>query len=162
MKSVSAEFLLARVSTIRMWKRGSQQAVNKPLLLLYAIGRLQHGSDRLLPFLDVDRDLKVLMERFGPSRSVYHPEYPFWRLQNDGVWEVVSDAPLRSRARNSDPRRSELLSKGARGGFRTELFTVLKAEKNLANQVCSRILTASFPGEAHANILVAVGIGHGG
>ena len=62
-----------------------------------------------------DRDVLVeLIEvgggdlfEFGPSRKSYHPEYPFWRLQNDGIWEVASDVPL-SRKPNVDIPVTEL------------------------------------------------------
>jgi len=36
----------------------------------------------------LEPDLERLLFEFGPPRKAYHPEYPFWRLQNDGVWEV--------------------------------------------------------------------------
>ncbi|MBV9783067.1 MAG: hypothetical protein JO264_04545 [Acidisphaera sp.] len=146
------------MADLRIWKRGDQQAVHKPLLVLYAIDRVKRGSDRLLPFAEVDRDLKPLLERFGPPRSAHHPEYPFWRLQNDGIWEVVSDAPLRSRASNSDPLRSELLAKGARGGFKAELFATLKTEPHLATELCNEIFRTFFPEAIHLSIAEAVGI----
>jgi putative restriction endonuclease len=158
MNSAPAEFLRARIAALRTWRRGGQQAVHKPLLLLYAFGRVQKGSERLLPFVEVDRDVKPLLEQFGAPRSAYHPEYPFWRLQNDGIWEVVSEAPLRSRKSNSDPPRSELLAKGARGGFRAELFLALRDEQNLIDELSRAVLIATFPAEHHPSIKVAVGV----
>ena len=44
-----------------------------------------------IPFAEVSRDLTELLKEFGPSRKSHHPEYPFWRLQNDGVWVVTAD-----------------------------------------------------------------------
>lgn len=152
-----ADFLLARISALRTWRRGGQQAIHKPLLLLYALGRIQPGAERLLPFTEVDRDVKPLLERYGPPRSAYHTEYPFWRLQNDGIWEVASDAPLRSRARNSDPPRSELLTKGARGGFKAVLFAALRDDRSLTTELCSALLKANFPQESHPAIMAAIG-----
>jgi len=157
MNAASVEFLRTRIAALRTWRRGGQQAIHKPLLLIYALGRIQKGSERLLPFTEVDRDVKPLLERFGPPRSAYHTEYPFWRLQNDGIWEVVSDAPLRSRASNSDPPRSELLAKGARGGFKTELFATLRNEQGLAGELCRELLRANFPEETHLAVMAAVG-----
>jgi putative restriction endonuclease len=127
------------------------------MLILYALNRVKQGKDRLIPFSEVDREVKPLLERFGPPRSVYHTEYPFWRLQNDDIWEVVSDVPLRSRARNSDPPRSELLANGAKGGFKAELFAVLRDDLGLANEFFDALLKANFPHESHPAILAVIG-----
>jgi putative restriction endonuclease len=65
----------------------------------------------------VNRDLTELLQEFGPWRDSTHPEYPFWRLQNDGVWVVSSDGKMKPRRSNSDPPKSELLAHHARAGF---------------------------------------------
>jgi len=36
------------VANIKMWQRGDQRAPHKPLLLLYALGRLSQGESRLM------------------------------------------------------------------------------------------------------------------
>ena len=73
-------------SKITVWKRGGERAPHKPLLALYALGRCARREGRLIAYSDVDRDLRNLLLEFGPTRRSYHPEYPFWRLQNDGIW----------------------------------------------------------------------------
>jgi putative restriction endonuclease len=70
-----------------------------------------------LPFRELEPDLTALLKEFGPPRQSYHPEYPFWRLQNDRVWAVRADAPLAPRQGNTDPLKSELLPHDARGNF---------------------------------------------
>jgi putative restriction endonuclease len=52
----------------------------------------------------VGRDLTGLLKEFGPPRQSYHPEYPFWRLQNDGAWEVHAAGSLKARKGNTDPQ----------------------------------------------------------
>lgn len=151
------EFLRDRVLALKIWRRGDQQAVHKPILLLYALMRLEQRTDRLIPFFEIDREVRPLLERFGPLRSAYHTEYPFWRLQNDGIWEVVSETPLRSRARNSDPSRSELLAKGAKGGFKAEFFATLRDDRGLTSDLRKALLKANFPPESHPAIMAAVG-----
>ena len=76
---------------LTVWKKDDQRAPHKPLLALYTLGRLRRGGERLISYADVDRELRKLLKEFGPPRKSYHPEYPFWRLQNDGVWEVLGD-----------------------------------------------------------------------
>lgn len=56
--------LLKRFSDITVWKQGGQRAPHKPLLVLYAIGKMLRGEGRLIPFADVDRDLKKLLIEF--------------------------------------------------------------------------------------------------
>src|SRR4051812_38724860 len=59
---------------IRVWARGDERAPHKPLLLLYALGRLSRNEPRLIPYADVDRDLRSLLVQFGPHRKSQHPE----------------------------------------------------------------------------------------
>ncbi len=75
---------------INVWKRRGERAPNKPLLLLYALARLSQGQKRLLAFVEVDADIGPLLAEFGPKRKLVHPEYPFWYLKNDGIWEIAT------------------------------------------------------------------------
>lgn len=82
---------------LNVWSRGDQRAPHKPLLVLYALGRWSRGEKADIPFREVDADLTGLLKEFGPPRQSYHPEYPFWRLQNDDVWVVHAIGPLTPR-----------------------------------------------------------------
>ncbi len=106
---------------LNIWSRGSERAPHKPLLVLYALGRWSRGDHEKIPFSDVDAALTPLLQEFGPSRRSHHPEYPFWRLQNDGVWHLEADGPMRPRTGHADPAKSELLNQQARAGFSDEV-----------------------------------------
>ena len=54
------------------------------------MGRWSRGDAADIPFKEADGELTALLKEFGPPRRSFHPEYPFWRLQNDGVWVVHS------------------------------------------------------------------------
>ncbi|MGE5306496.1 MAG: hypothetical protein ACM3TN_24570 [Alphaproteobacteria bacterium] len=69
-----------RFNSITVWKRGGERAPHKPLLALYAIGRVLRGEARMAPYADVDRDLGKLLMEFGPRRQSYLPEYPYVRF----------------------------------------------------------------------------------
>jgi hypothetical protein len=86
-------------------QQGGQRAPHKPLLVLYALGRWSQGNQADIPVKDIDRDLTLLLKEFGPPRQSYHPEYPFWRLQNDGAWQVRADGPLKRRQGNQSGHR---------------------------------------------------------
>ena len=74
-----------------------------------------------------EKDLMTLLKEFGPPRQSHHPEYPFWRLQNDGVWVVHADGKLKPRAGNTNPLKSELIAHDARGGFADDVKAALRA-----------------------------------
>ena len=46
--------LRRQFADIAVWKRGSERAPHKPLLLLYALAKCGRGEDRLIPYADVD------------------------------------------------------------------------------------------------------------
>ena len=72
---------------LSVWSRGDERAPHKPLLLLYALARIQRGEPRLVSFVDIERDVGPVLKQVLPQRAT-HVEYPFWYLQTDGVWQV--------------------------------------------------------------------------
>jgi putative restriction endonuclease len=143
---------------LNIWSRGDQRAPHKPLLVLYALGRWSRGETADIPFKQVDADLTGLLKEFGPSRQSYHPEYPFWRLQNDGVWVVHASGPLKLRQGHTDPRKSDLLSTDAGGSFSSEVQTALRTDPGLVSEIAAHLLENHFPDSIHSDILAAVGL----
>lgn len=81
-----------RVAHIRAWSRGGIRAPHKPLLLLYALGRLQRfGANTPVAYSEAEAPLDELLTDYGPPRTT-SPSYPFHHLTSDGVWVVTSDA----------------------------------------------------------------------
>ena len=82
--------ILQKFETLRQWGSKGERAPHKPLLVLYAIGKLLRGEDRFISYKDeIEENLKSLLREFGPRRNTYYSHFPFWRLQNDGIWEVT-------------------------------------------------------------------------
>jgi len=150
--------LLQRIDTLNIWKSGEQRAPHKPLLLLYALGRWSRGETGDIPFKQIVGDLTTMLKAYGPSRQAHHPEYPFWRLQNDRVWIVRSTGPMKPRKSNTDPPKSELLAHEARGEFTDEVKAVLQADPGIVSEIASRLLIAHFPDSYHEDILAQVGL----
>lgn len=95
----------ARFANLNIWQRGDQRAPHKPLLVLYALGKLSRGEGPQIPYREVDEDLRRLLQEFRPDRKSYHPEYPAWRLQNADILAAVGldlDAAT-TRRRSRDP-----------------------------------------------------------
>lgn len=150
--------LKQRIRTITVWKRGSQRAPHKPLLLLYALAKCVRGEPRLISYADVDRDLRDLLLEFGPERKSCHPEYPFWRLQNDGIWELKNAEHAVRRSSNTDAKKTELLKYGVMGGFTDEVSDLLIGNRQLITEVAMEILLQHFPTSIFEDILQAVGL----
>jgi hypothetical protein len=158
---MAAAPILDRFSRLNVWSRGDQRAPHKPLLVLYALGRWARGETADIPFQQVDADLTGLLKEFGPPRQSYHPEYPFWRLQNDGVWVVRASGPLTPRQGSTDAKKSDLLAQGATGAFSPEVQAALRADPALIAEIAARLLESHFPQSLHADILDAVGLALG-
>ena len=141
--------LILRFRALNIWTRGGQRAPHKPLLVLFALGKLQSGAERLLRFEDLLDPLTKLLMEFGPSRSSYHPEYPFWRLQNDGLWEIPESWRLRRRKSNTDALKSELIQLHTRGGFPKNIYEALQGRPEIVRGLAQDILTAHFPDSLH-------------
>jgi len=97
-------------------------------------------------------------EEFSPTRKTYQVEYPFWRLQNDGLWVVSSERPMARRSSNSDARISELRAANALDAFTPEVQAELLKEPGTIELVAHELLEANFPETIHRDILDAVGL----
>jgi putative restriction endonuclease len=155
---VTPSHLLSLLDRINIWSRGSERAPHKPLLLLYALARCQQGEPRRIPFRTVDERLTALLREFGPSRKSYHPEYPFYRLQADNLWELDDTRDLLVRESNTDPRKSELLKQDIHGGFPEPVQQLLTDNPQLIVQAAQKILEAHFPSTLHDDLASAVGL----
>jgi predicted restriction endonuclease len=81
--------ILAAFDRIRVWQQGDRRAVHKPLLVLFALGRLLRGEAPLVEFAGIEDKLGKLLEEFGPSGSEKTRHNPFWDLRTDGVWQLA-------------------------------------------------------------------------
>lgn len=85
----SSKSLQQAIANIKIWHKGEQRAPHKPLLLLYVLAGYLNGHPRLFDYRsEIYEPLHSLLERFGPQRSQYRPDMPFWRLQGDGFWQL--------------------------------------------------------------------------
>lgn len=147
-----------RLDNMLVFRQGDQRAPHKPLYLLYCIAGAQTGRARLQTFDAVAPILKAALKLFGPSTKSLHPEYPFWRLQNDGLAEVITEGPLRIREGNNDPTVSSLRQQNARGGLLEHDYEMLFGNLELQSQAIHKILDAHFPGSIHDEIIIFFGL----
>ena len=147
---------LARVQRLRRWERGGQRAPHKPLLLLYALGRLQRGEVGPVLFGELEGQVGHLLREFGPARRSYHPEFPFHHLTSDGLWQISDQAGRDARPLGTAVTR--LRAAGARGQLEPTFEQALAADPALLAAVIRALLDANFPASLHDDLLVAVGL----
>lgn len=149
---------LQRLQSLNVWKRNGERAPHKPLLVLLALASCIRGEPRLIPYSAIDKPLQELLREFGPPRKAFHSEYPFWRLQNDGIWELANAEGVAARAGNSDAKKSELLRHNVSGGFIEDIHKMLCADPSLVRVAVHQILDYTFPDSYHGDILATIGI----
>ncbi|MCY4142991.1 MAG: HNH endonuclease [Gammaproteobacteria bacterium] len=149
--------LLKRLRSLTVWQRFGERAPHKPLLLLYALGRLLNHAERLVSYTDVKSDLTNLLKLVGPPRKSYHPAEPFKRLPGDGLWELDLPRELSGRPLPT-LYESELLSYNIAGGFSHEIYEFLMERTDLIQSVACRLLTENFPVSYHDEIRRCVGL----
>ena len=143
--------------SLSIWRSGDRRAPHKPLLLLLAIGYLQNNDQRLLPYKQIDPKLEELLTEFGTPRNAGNTHYPFWRLHNDGIWEVENAEELTLNS-SGGVRKTELRDKEIRAGFKPEVYEFLKEHPSVVKKVCSDLLSAHFPDTIQEDIIHETGI----
>jgi putative restriction endonuclease len=157
-RSEQAERIIITFEKINIWHRRNEHAPHKPLLLLLALARLLKGNPRLEEFRSYEEVMRNLLAKYSPARRSIHPEYPFWRLQGDGLWEVVPKDGLRVRKSNKDPLKSELLERKVRGGFTEQVWLALKDDPNLVKEIARLLVRTHFPETLASSVFLDVGL----
>ena len=146
-----------KVDELIVWSQDGRRAPHKPLLLLLVLGRRSQGLPDEVSFAALEGKLTDLLVEFGPLRQANHPEYPFWRLQNDGIWEVTSDIPL-STPPHANALVTELRQNNTRGRLSQSALDELSSRPRLLIEVAQSILGRHFPDSLHEDIAAAVGL----
>lgn len=153
---MTREEIIEKFQNLNLWKRGGQRAAHKPLLVLYAIGKLLRGESRGISFADTEDDLQNLLREFGPWRKNYQSQHPFWRLQNDEVWEVTNTDQIRQTS-SGDAYVTDLRLHGI-GSFPQAITDQLQNDSRLTFEIIYNLLDEHFPITRHSEILQAVNI----
>ncbi|HSR50970.1 MAG TPA: HNH endonuclease [Acidobacteriota bacterium] len=158
MNDKTVEFLRRKVQDLNVWKRKNRRATHKPLLMLYALSRCVTTGQRLIPYREVEHDLRPLLEEFAAPREKHEPYLPFWHLRSDGLWEVPGHEKLKRRKNKDRPLLSEFRKHNPSGGFPEEIFEALLTTPQLADYLVRQVLFTYFPATQHGEILEAIGL----
>lgn len=151
------ELIIEKFDNIRIWRRGDERAPHKPLLILYAIGKLRRDGTRLVPYSEIDESLGRLLQEFGPNQSPRGTENPFWRLQKDSIW-VVTNADNITEDSSRGASRVDLLEYNVSGGFPENIAERIQSDQTLFIEITQMMLDKHFPDSIHSEILQAVDI----
>ena len=149
------EQFLQALTSLNIWKRGDERAPHKPLLVLYALARISRGEPRMVPYAEAMEPLRRLLTEFGPARQTHHPEQPFARLANDGIWELRTERV--GHVAEGEPTSRRLLDGGTSGGFLPHFHEALAANPALVQRAATLVLAAHFPETYHDEILTELG-----
>lgn len=155
--AVTAKDFLARLAQLHTHEHNGQRAPHKPLLLLFALGRVLRERDRLVSYAEVDRKVGQLMRSFGSPRSAVRPHYPFRWLLSDGLWDIPRYSDLRKNS-SGDLYVSQLRELAIEGGFPQDVYDLLRDNPGLAWRAVGEILREHFPQSLHAEIRDAAGV----
>lgn len=157
--SQGADDILNRFQKLTLWSKNGFRAPHKPLLALWAIGRCLAGKPRLVSFEEVDQGLSVLLKSFAPRRrGKPDTQDPFWRMRNDGVWQVPDEGLMPPRPGNKAYRK-DLFAMDIHGGLLEEDYEALRKDPGLAWRLVNSLLNAHFTETLHDAILTSIGIG---
>ena len=151
------EFLKA-LDSLNVWKRGAVRAPHKPLLLLLTLGRLARDENRLVRYEEIEARMRRLLDRFGPPRKATHPEFPFWHLQTDGLWEIPDADKLPKKKGGRSVPASTLRKSGVLGGLPASVDQLLRRDPELVETAAVTLLNGHFPDSFHTSIRDAVGL----
>lgn len=143
---------------LRVWTQGSRSAVYKPLLVLFALGRLARGEAPRMEFAAIEKEFGELLQDFGPPDAKGSRHYPFWHLRSDRVWELSGPKELLARPAGATPTIGELRELHVSGSFTAAVQAALRADPSLVAEIARRVMDAHFPETLREDVLDAVGI----
>jgi putative restriction endonuclease len=133
------------ITTLKVWKRGPEVAVHKPLLLLFVLAQAKAGGSNRFAFKDLVLEFEKALRDFGPDRQALHPESPFWHLQDDDFWVIENKDELPVAEGASGPTKSALLKHAAVAVVPSVKWDALRADSRLLEGLVAGILAEYWP-----------------
>ena len=147
------ENLKQKFLTIKVHQSSGEPALHKILLVLYAIGQAISNNRRMLPFVEIDKALLDLFNKYYPQASSNkNTHYPFGKLENDGIWEIEYSKDLK-RTAAGHLYKNELLEANIAGGFIEPIYNDLVLNKSVALDIAEEIAKKYFSSEDVPKIL---------
>lgn len=159
--------LLRRAARLSVYAKGGERAPHKPLLLLLAVHRAQHGCSARAPWTWWRDALTFLLHEYAPSGTA-NPQDPFRRLAGDDLWaipdlaEFPDDAFVRSARLSAvrDLKKGWLDKHDPQAGLHEADHQLLTEQPLVADRLVRLLLQRHFPPTIWEDVLVDAGAEH--
>ncbi len=142
---------------IKPFKRNGVISPHRPLLVLYAIGKLINNEQRIHTYAEIEESFGKLLKKFGPRKTNKGTHDPFWRLKKYCVWFVTNaDSIEEDVSGNVKPR--ELHDNNVSGGFHEAIIEQFLSDPTLHIEVTQMMLERTFHESKYKEVIHAVGI----
>lgn len=131
---------------------------HQPLTLLWAVGRLRRGGDRMTPWPIINREVGQLIERFGRATDRRSPHLPFLALSGTGLWELSARPPRKGKAGDSRLKWLNVTKPWIRGGFTDAIHELFATSDEAVVRFTDALLLEHFEDVDEAALLQAVGL----
>jgi putative restriction endonuclease len=121
------------------------------------LGKLWRGDRTVVPFAQIEPELRKLLEQFGPASAKATVHLPFWHLRTDGLWDLAGPSAILDRAPGATPTLTEMRAEVS-GGFTPAILETLSRDTRLIPRLARRIVEAHFPESLQQDVLAAVGL----
>ena len=157
MESQNVDQLLYKLRNITVNKRQGRRSPHKPLLILLSIGRQLSGQENPATWQETEPKLKTLIRDYGLPDSRENAHLPFWRLKNDGIWQIDRPEQVRETSRG-DPYTSDLRRHEIKGSLTPEFKRAIETDPEFLQLTLHLLLNTYFPPSLHDDILIDTGI----
>jgi putative restriction endonuclease len=144
--------ILKLFSSINCARLDDGYAPHKPILVLLLLERLLKGHPNNFSFEELDHDLKKWLEKYGSSNASNTRNEPFWRLKNDGIWDIT--APVELVSQSSTPTPKQLIDAKVSAKLKDDLHQGIRSNPELISEISSN-LVGQFVSEASRMSFIA-------
>jgi len=144
--------ILKLFSSINCARLGDGYAPHKPILVLLLLERILKGHTNNFSFAELEHDLKKWLEKYGSNNASSTRNEPFWRLKNDGIWDITAPAELSSQS--STPTPKQLIEANVSAQLKDDLYQGIRNNPTLIAEI-AKSLVAQFISEPLRSSLIA-------
>lgn len=155
--NISHAEVLSLFAGIRYGKYKGILTPHKQLLIIFMLAKYRCNYNRLIPYHEIDYALSKIAKRYFPEIKVFHANYPFWRLQNDKIWEVTNKELLSHQLTKKDINRWEFLEQDVHGGFTPAIYQAISTDTSLLDTLV-KIVAGNLPNDKRSAIVNDMGL----
>jgi len=152
-----SEDVIGRFQALKQWSKNGLRAPHKPLMLLIALGRYQNGITEF-SYEEIEPELTDLLIKYGPQRSTYKPEEPFWRLgRTEKLFSLTSESKCRLH-KDGGTNRSDLIKNDVTARLDAEVEKYLRENPNAIPDIAVELIETHFQPSFIEDLMEEVGI----